>query len=51
MKNVVHNITRLLVKIKKEDNISSRIIEERVSDILKEFKNEIIKELKKENKN
>jgi uncharacterized membrane-anchored protein len=49
--NVVHRISRLLIKIKKEENTSSRMIEERVSDILFEFKRDLKAEIFKEMRN
>jgi uncharacterized membrane-anchored protein len=49
--NVVHRISRLLIKIKKEENTSSRMIEERVSDILLEFKKDLKVEIFQEMRN
>jgi len=49
--NVVHKISRLLIKIKKEENTSSRMIEERVSDILFEFKRDLKAEIFQEMRN
>jgi uncharacterized membrane-anchored protein len=49
--NVVHKISRLLIKIKKEENTSSRMIEERVSDILLEFKKDLKVEIFQEMRN
>ncbi len=49
--NVVHKISRLLIKIKKEENTSSRMVEERVSDILLEFKKDLKVEIFQEMRN
>jgi hypothetical protein len=44
MKNIIHKITRLLNKFN-DNKINTRIIEERVGEIIKEFKEEFKKEI------